>query len=69
MEFLLTLPTTFSHSFSIPQNHTAMGLIPDDKLSDLLENVGLPATCSRDHNTYNSNLETVIITGDRSVPI
>jgi len=43
MEFLLTLPAIFSHSFSIPQNHVAMDLIPDDKLSDLLENAfGVP---------------------------
>ena len=43
MEFLLTLSAIFSHSFSIPQNHVTMGLIPDDKLSDLLENAfGVP---------------------------
>lgn len=38
MEFLLTLTDIFSHSFSIPQNHVAMGVIPDDRLSDVLEN-------------------------------
>ena len=43
IEFLSTLPATFSHSFSIPQDHVVMELIPDDKLSDLLENAfGIP---------------------------
>ncbi len=36
-EFLMTLASTFSHSFSIPQNHVTMGLISDDSVSDLLE--------------------------------
>jgi len=38
MEFLLTLAAIFAHSFSIRQNHVTMGLILDDRLSDLLEN-------------------------------
>lgn len=42
-EFLMTLSSTFSHSFSVPQNHVTMGLISDDSLSDLLEGAfGVP---------------------------
>jgi hypothetical protein len=36
-EFLITLASTFSHSFSVPQNHVTMGIISNDSLSDLLE--------------------------------
>jgi len=43
MEFLLTLSSTFSHSFSLPQNHVTMGLYSDDSLSKLLEGAfGVP---------------------------
>lgn len=42
-EFLMMLSSTFSHSFSVPQNHVTMGLISDDSLSDLLEGAfGVP---------------------------
>jgi hypothetical protein len=42
-EFLIKLASTFSHSFSVPQNHVTMGLVSDDSLSDLLEGAfGVP---------------------------
>jgi hypothetical protein len=38
MEFLLLIWDVFSHSFCLPQERVAMGIISDERLSDILEN-------------------------------
>jgi len=38
MEFLFTLTEIFLHSFSLPQGRVVMGVMSDDKLSDMLIN-------------------------------
>jgi len=43
MEFLISLMDIFSHSFSLSQHHVVMGVISDDRLSEILENAfGVP---------------------------